>query len=201
MDILKEIDRLRIDLACGNNKKEGFFGIDVAETPSTDYIHDLTIYPWPIKSESVEEVHCSHYIEHIPHENIRACLKKSNSFEEFKESLLNSKDGLIEFFNELYRILKPGGKAKLIAPYYSSMRSVGDPTHVRSIADSTFWYIVKKWIVDNNLEHYGLECDFDVKIHYYITNDMTLKSEEVRNKAFIHDLNTVEDIIIELIKK
>lgn len=194
------IKELKIDLACGNNKREGFAGIDIVQTPSTDYVMDLQQYPWPIESESVEEINCSHYIEHIPHTNIKAVLDKSNTFEEFKENLLNTKDGLIEFFNEIYRILKPGGKVYLVAPYYSSMRSIGDPTHVRFIGDSTFWYLDKEWVENNKLQHYGLNCNFKVKISYYITNDLTLKSEEVRNKAFAHDLNVIDDIIIELTK-
>lgn len=202
------INELKLDLACGDNKRDGFFGIDISKTDSVDYVMDLQQFPWPIESESAEEVNCSHYIEHIPHSNykndIKKCIEKSNTFEEFKENLienLDEKDGFIKFINEVYRILKPGGKVKLVAPYYTSMRAYGDPTHVRFIGDSTFWYLNKKWIEDNRLQHYGLNCDFDVKISYYISNEMTLKSEEVRNKAFLHDWNVIEDIIVELTKK
>lgn len=195
------IKELKLDLACGNNKKEGFKGIDIANTPDVDYVVDLQVYPWPIESESVEEIYCGHYIEHIPHLNIKGVLKESNSFEEFKEKLLNSKDGLIDFFNEIYRVLKPGGKAVITAPFYSSERAYGDPTHIRYINNFLCYYLMKDWVRDNKLEHYNLNCDFDVTLSYCITNEMTLKSEEVRNKAFEHDLNVITDIIIELIKK
>jgi len=195
------INELKLDLACGDNKKEGFKGIDIANLPEVDYVVDLQVYPWPIESNSVEEIHCGHYIEHIPHVNIKGVLKESNSFEEFKEKLLQSKDGLIEFFNEVYRILKPGGKATMVAPYYTSERAYGDPTHVRSINDFMCYYLTKDWVKVNKLEHYGIECDFDVKLSYFITNEMTLKSEEIRMKAFQHDWNVIMDIIIELTKK
>lgn len=208
--MIKLIDEPRLDLACGNNKREGFKGIDIVETKQTDYVFDLQQYPWPIKSESVEEINCSHYIEHIKHENVALDLKnildKCSTFEEFKEKIndkdfLQPKDGFIKFMNELYRILKPGGKVYIVAPYYTSMRAIGDPTHCRSIGDSTMWYLSKKWMEDNNLQHYGMDCNFDVKLSYYVTNEITLRSEEVRQKAFMHDWNVVEDIIIELIKK
>jgi len=203
------INEPRLDLACGNNKREGFKGIDIIKTNSTDYIMDLQQFPWDIESESVEELNCSHYIEHIKHDNVAVDLKlvldKSNSFEEFKENIksfdfLYPKDGFIKFINEVYRILKPGGKVKIIAPYYTSLRAFGDPTHVRSIGDSTCWYLSKRWMTENKLEHYGMDCDFEIKVSYYITNEITLKSEEVRQRAFLHDWNVIDDIIIELVK-
>ncbi len=204
------INEPRLDLACGNNKREDFKGIDIVKTDSTDYVFDLQQYPWPIESESVEEINCSHYIEHIKHDNvaldIKNILDKCSTFEEFKEKInspefLQPKDGFIKFMNEIYRILKPGGKVHIVAPYYASMRAIGDPTHIRSIGDSTCWYLSKDWMNGNKLQHYGMDCNFDVKISYYITNEITLKSEEVRRKAFMNDWNVIDDIIIDLIKK
>lgn len=204
------INEPRLDLACGDSKREGFKGVDIVATGSADYVFDLQKYPWPIESNSVEEINCSHYIEHIKHDTVAIDLvdivNKSSSFEEFKANLnekefTSSKDGLIKFFNEIYRILKPGGKAYITAPYYTSIRAYGDPTHVRYIGDWSFNYINKEWRDNNRLSHYGLECDFDVKISYYITNELSLKSEEVRNKAFQHDWNVIDDIMVDLTKR
>lgn len=202
--------KLKLDLACGNNKIEGYTGVDVAALESVDVVHDLNEYPWPFEENSVDEVHCAHYIEHIKHDNVALDLRKivneSNSFEEFKikvneESFFRPKDGFIKFMNELYRIMKPGSKATLIAPYYSAMGSFGDPTHTRGICDFTAYYYNKEYREAMLLNHYGIETDFDVKFSYGISNDMTLKSEEVRNHAFMHELNTVDQIIFEFIKR
>ena len=204
------INELKLDLACGNNKREGYTGIDIAETDAVDHVVDLRVFPWPIESESTEEINCSHYIEHIKHDTVALDLKQivneSNSFEEFKEKIndndfLAPKDGFVKFINEVYRILKPGGKVHIVTPYWANNRQIGDPTHVRPIAESTYWYLDKPWMEENNLSHYGIDCDFDVKISYYIDNEMTLKSEEVRNKAFTYDINTIQDLIVELTKR
>ena len=204
------INELKLDLASGDNKLEGYKGIDISDCNSVDYVMDLQSFPWDIKSESAEEINCSHYIEHIKHDNVALDLAKivneSNDFAEFKkninnDSFINSQDGLIKFINEVYRILKPGGKLRLVAPYYSSMRAFGDPTHVRYIADFSFYYFNKEWRDTNKLSHYGINCDFDITYSYHITNEMTLKSEEVRKKSFANDLNVIDDIIVELIKR
>ena len=195
------VDKTKIDLACGDRKREGFYGIDIAPIPGVDLVHDLSIYPWPIETDSVDEVKCSHYVEHIPHIDIKGLIKESNSFDEFKSKVIESKDGFINFINELYRIMKPGGKAIITMPYYTSERAFQDPTHTRYIGETAFLYLSKDWMIANKLEHYGIECDFDITISYLIDNELTLKSEEVRQKAFRRDWNSIQDMIIELIKK
>jgi SAM-dependent methyltransferase len=176
---------VKIDLACGANKKEGYIGVDFVETSDTDVIHDLNQYPWPFDDGSADEIHCSHYIEHIPHDIDNE----------------DGRDGLIQFMDEVYRILKPGGKFHIIAPYYKNERAFGDPTHRRYIGDLSFVYWNKEWRDTNNLSHYGINCDFDVKISYHIDNELTLKSEEIRNEAFKKEWNAVNDIIVELEKR
>lgn len=177
---------IKLDLACGDNKKEGFIGVDMVETSSVDIIHNLNIYPWPFEDNSVDEIYCSHYIEHIPH-NIG--------------NLKDKRDGLIQFMDEVYRILKPNGKINLIAPYYKSQRAFGDPTHCRYVGDLSFPYYNKEWRDINKLDKYSIRCDFDITYSYYIDNEYTLKSEEVRNKAFREDWDAISDIMIEMIKR
>ncbi len=202
------VDKTKLDLACGNNKKEGYFGIDIADIESVDLIHDLNVYPWPIESNSVEKINCSHYMEHIKHDNVlgdmRSILNESTSFDEFKSKVLSLDeplDGVIKFINELYRILKPKGKVTITCPYAMHSRAFGDPTHTRYIHDMSFHYFNKEWRDLNKLDHYGFECDFDIKYSYWIDESLTLKSEEVRQKAFSNDWDSILDIITELEKR
>ena len=129
---------LRVDLACGQRKQAGFIGVDCVKMPGVDIVHDLTKFPWPFKNDSVDEIHVSHYLEHVP--------------------------DMIQFMNEIYRILKIDGKAKIIAPYYNSIRCWQDPTHKKAISEASFFYYLNTWMKANGLDHYGIKCNF--KIHY-----------------------------------
>jgi len=60
---------LRIDLGCGNAKREGFVGLDFVEGPQVDYILDLTRDPFPFDDDSVDEVFSAHFLEHIDEPN------------------------------------------------------------------------------------------------------------------------------------
>lgn len=206
-----EDKKIKVDLACGDNKHgEDWIGVDIAQTSAVDIQHDLNHYPWPFEDESVDEIHCSHYIEHIPHDSrvldLFRMILRSENLDSLKDEISRYMDedkpseGLINFMNECYRILKPEGKISLIAPYYSSIRAYGDPTHQRFICDWTFYYYNKQWRELNKLEHYGIIADFDVKYDFHISEEMSLKSEEVRNEAFLRYWNTVDDIMVKLKK-
>ena len=175
---------MKVDLACGDNKKEGFVGVDKVETSKTDIVHNLNVYPWPFEDESVDEIWCSHYVEHIPHEIHNE----------------DGRDGLIQFMDEVYRILKPEGIIKIEAPYYKHERAYGDPTHTRYMGDLSFAYFNKYWRDTNKLSHYGINCDCDIKMSYLIDNDLTLKSNEIRAEAIKKEWNAVQDIMVEMTK-
>jgi hypothetical protein len=164
---------MKLNIASGQKKIEGFTGIDIM--PGSDIVHDLNVYPWPIKDESVEEVKCDHYIEHVP--------------------------DLMKFMNEVGRIMKKGAKCTMTAPYYSSVRAWQDPTHVRAISEMSFLYYNKEWRTNNGLSHYPIDCDFDFTYGYSINQPWSSKSEEARNFAIAHYINVVNDIIITLVKR
>jgi len=87
------ISAKKIDLACGQAKvADDFFGIDILPGENVDCVMDLNAFPWDIESNSVSEVYCSHYIEHIPHYDIKAVVRQSSNFEEFKSRILGYED-------------------------------------------------------------------------------------------------------------
>lgn len=171
---------MKLDLACGNNKKEGYTGVDKFETPSVDIVHDLLTYPWPFESESVDEAHCSHFFEHIPGKQRPA------------------------FMDELYRVLKKGAKVTLITPYYKSPRATQDFTHEwPPISEETYLYFNKQWRETNKLTHgyYEMSADFDYTGGYSQDPVWAMRSEESKAFAMRHYWNTILDLWVTLVKR
>lgn len=186
---------LKLSLACGNNVPEGFLGVDIAKTPSVTYKQDLLKFPWKqFKDNSVDEIECSMFVEHIPHGD-------------------SSNDPFFQFFDEIYRILKPAefdpnnpniatkGFAKIVCPYWSSMRAWQDPTHHRAISEASFLYLNKQWRIDNKLDHYPVKCDFDFSYGYNVSPEWINRNEETRNFAVRNYVNAVSDIIVTIVKR
>ena len=165
----------RLDIACGQNKTPGFFGVDIAKEKDVDLVYDLEKFPWPFPDNSVDEAVCNHYIEH-------------------------TKD-IIKFMDEIYRILKPGATIIIRAPYYNSIRAWQDPTHTREISEATFLYYNKDWRTQNKLDHYSIKSNFDFSFGYDFMPDWAMRAEEARAFAVRHYTNVVMDIQAVLIKK
>lgn len=151
----------KFDLGCGNLKQEGFTGVDlIKEGTQADVQFDLLTFPWAFaKDNEADEIFCSHFIEHIPH---------GNGFN----------DPFFEFFNEVYRILKPGGIATFTTPYYTSIRAFQDPSHQRFISEATYAYFNADWRKENRLEYYPIKTDFEVIDCQYIYHDDTKGIDE-----------------------
>ena len=58
------IKTVKADLGCGKNKKQGFMGVDISASVKPDIVYDLT-KGMPFGKDTVSEVYCSHFLEHI----------------------------------------------------------------------------------------------------------------------------------------
>lgn len=173
----------KIDLGCGPNKREGFIGIDRIKFDNVDYVFDIA-KDWPIDSDSVDEAHTSHFVEHL------------NSVER------------VHFCNELYRVLKPGAKCTLIVPHWASSRAYGDPTHQwPPIGEFWFYYLSKAWRKDNaphtDAEHWdqGFSCDFDATWGYGMNPTLASRSTEFQQFALNHYREAAMDTHATLTKR
>jgi len=62
---LSEDRMLKLDVGCGQNKKKGFLGIDIASSQNVDFVLDITSEKLPFPENSVDEVFSNHFFEHI----------------------------------------------------------------------------------------------------------------------------------------
>lgn len=185
MENTQETQLVRLDLAAGQNKREGFTGVDIWE--GSDVVHNLFTFPYPFADNSVDEIHSSHFIEHIPMEYVTVDGK--------------SKDMLFAFIDEVYRMLKPGGKATLIFPNCQSTRAFQDPTHRRFIPAATIYYFSKEWRAINKLDHYNVNCDFDLFFAESVNGNWQVRSADAKLFANQHYWNVVDDLHFILTKK
>jgi predicted SAM-dependent methyltransferase len=124
-------------LICGPGprweKKERDVFIDICPFENVDVVHDLNKTPWPFESNQFIHVSAVHVVEHL--------------------------NSLLDFMNEVWRVLKPGGSLYIETPLAGVNPDLefSDPTHVRcyrihSFANyftpegvATFGYTDKAW--------------------------------------------------------
>jgi hypothetical protein len=167
---------LKLDIGCGQNPKEGFDGVDLWE--GAKYSFDVRVAPWPFADQSVGEVYSNQFLEHLT--------------------------GLerMPFMDELWRVMAVDAKATIVTPYWSSTRSIQDPTHAwPPVCEASYLYFNKKWREDNKLSHYPIKCDFDFGYGYNLHPDLTIKNGEYRDFAVKNYVNSVMDLQVVLTRR
>lgn len=107
---------LILHLGCGNTVMEGAVNHDLRiYAPHVDVAHDLNVYPWPWPDNRFVLVYAIDLIEHL--------------------------DSFIGFFDECWRILRPGGRVAVRTPRYNSENTFIDPTHKRGYHPLSFDYL------------------------------------------------------------
>lgn len=168
---------MRLDIGCGPNKRENFTGVDVAKFDGVDVVCAVGREPLPFADGSVEEVHASHFMEHL----------------EANERMF--------FANDLYRVLKPGGKATIIVPHWNSNRAYGDMTHKWPPVSEMFFYYLKREWREANAPHCdkkhnpeGMDCDFDATWGYSVNGALLSRNPEFQQFAMTWYKEAVQDI-------
>jgi SAM-dependent methyltransferase len=60
---------MKIDIGCGLSKRPGFVGVDISPLLGVDHVVDIEREPLPFPDNSVEQVYCSHCLEHLSNLN------------------------------------------------------------------------------------------------------------------------------------
>ena len=111
----------KIDLGCGNSKKNGFIGVDCLSLPNVDIIHNLNQFPYPFKSDEIDEIWMDQCLEHVEHPTM--------------------------VVDEIYRICKNGAKITIGVPFFRSVYAFIDRIQFDREWDIYFYknYIFVKW--------------------------------------------------------
>lgn len=171
---------LRLDIGCGKQKKEGFVGVDRIQFPGVDVVLDIGRHTWPWKNETVDEVYCSHVLEHLTPEE--RC----------------------HYFNELYRVMKKGATAQIIMPHWASCRYYGDPTHKSPPFSEFGWHYLKKEWREGNAPHtdsvmapgpLSYSCDFEYSYGFSIAPFLQGRAKEFVDFALTAYKEAAQDMI------
>lgn len=101
-----------LDLGCGRNKQPGAVGVDHNPTSQADLLCDLDHIPYPFRSDSFDEIHLHHVIEHL--------------------------EDVVAVVAEIWRIGRHGGRVFIATPHFSSVHSYTDPGHRQRLARGSF---------------------------------------------------------------
>ncbi|WP_186647712.1 class I SAM-dependent methyltransferase [Fluviispira vulneris] len=102
----------KLDLGCGNSKKEGYIGVDSLSLKNVDIIHNLDRYPYPFDENEIDEIIMDNVLEHL--------------------------SDPVKVLEEIYRISKNGANIIISVPYFRSVYAYIDPTHRNFF--SSFWF-------------------------------------------------------------
>jgi hypothetical protein len=162
--------------------RHGFEGVDI--WPGAQHVVDLLKFPWPFEDNSVSEILCSHFMEHVPMVNV----------DDFGNPVTHGGQDLwFRVMDECYRILIPGGFMKVIVPSARSNRAYQDPTHRRFFVEPTFMYLWAEWRRDQKLDHYNVKCDFGAQVMTTVDTLLNAKMPEVAQREMHSYWNSTVD--------
>jgi len=130
-----------INFGCGTTTMKGALNIDCVKLPNVDHVVDFEKFPYPFQDNSIDEIHIYFVLEHLN--------------DHFK------------VMEEIYRILKKGGKVYIRVPHFSSVYAWGEFTHKRGYTLGSF-----NIFEESNERSYYSEIKFKTikkRIKYFLT--------------------------------
>jgi len=135
---------------------------------------------WPWKTGSVDEVNADQLLQYFtPSERVH-------------------------FANELYRVLKAGGKAVLVVPNWAASKAYIDlGTYWPPVSEAWFHTLNKAWRdSQNRVDTSGFKCDFDPPVIGYGMHPMIMsRNQEYQQTALAFWKEAAQDIYATLTKK
>jgi SAM-dependent methyltransferase len=103
-----------LNLGSGRRKIDGAVNLDISDKVGADLVHDLTVMPWPLPSDTFREVHAQDVVEHL--------------------------NDTVAVMEEIHRVCRGGARVCITVPHFSSANAYTDPTHRRLFSYFSFDY-------------------------------------------------------------
>lgn len=145
-----------LDIGAGESRRRGFVTMDKRPLEGIDIVHDLEDFPYPLKDKSCLTIVGSHIIEHI------------------KPWLM------LDFMDELWRILKLDGQLALSLPYGISRGFQQDPTHCNACNEATWQYFDPRFTLYQIYKPRPWEVEVGFP-QYQINGNMEVVLRKVKN--------------------
>ena len=110
---------LKLNLGCGQKLLPGYVHCYVLPDVQADRHFDLDQVPYPFDADSADEVFMDNVLEHL--------------------------DDVPRVMGELHRLLRPGGRLRILVPYAKSDWALQDPTHKHFFTEQTMNYFCDGW--------------------------------------------------------
>lgn len=123
-----------LDVGCGQDPRNPFdcdelHGVDIVDKKmGIDFYYkksNVILENLPYQDSYFDSISAYDFIEHIPR---FAIINGHTTFP------------FINFMNEVYRVLKPGGVFYAVTPFFPRMEAFTDPTHINFITKKTHTY-------------------------------------------------------------
>lgn len=104
----------KLNLGCGRRYLEGWVNCDVVNSVRADKHFDLNQVPYPFADACADEILLDNVLEHL--------------------------DDVIKVIEECHRILKTGGRLRILVPYGKTDWALQDPTHKHYFTEKSMDY-------------------------------------------------------------
>lgn len=111
---MNEMEGLRLNLGCGRQYRQDWINCDLATSVRTDKCFDLNRFPYPFEDGVAVEILMDNVLEHL--------------------------DDVIKVVEECHRILKVGGRLRIMVPYGKTDWALQDPTHKHYFTEKSMDY-------------------------------------------------------------
>lgn len=140
---------MKLNLGCGQKYLAGYVNCDVITEVKADQYFDLNLMPYPLESGCADEIFMDNVLEHL--------------------------DNIPRVMEELHRVLKVGGRLRILVPYAKTDWALQDPTHKHFFTEKSMNYFV-----EGDPYNFYSRCRFKIQ-HARLYGDSTTLRHRVRN--------------------